>query len=164
MTPFDNVSHGSNEDDYNYFHSSCRIYVECAFGEIDSRWGIFWRPLRFSLDHNIKIIEAALKLHNFILNFAHLNGLRPTNCDNEIFDEECLTYLSVNNSATVGTFGDDTNDESEQIGRPTNEQLELHHSGMTLRASICNRFTSEKMVHPSKNWYRTNQFNYIQMS
>ena len=26
MTPFDNVGHGSREDDYNYFHSSCRIW------------------------------------------------------------------------------------------------------------------------------------------
>lgn len=102
-------------------------------------------------------------MHNFILNFAHINGLRATNHENEMFDEDCLAYLSVNNSASVGTFGDDTNDESEQLGRPTNEQRELRLAGVTLRTNICKRFTNEKMVRPSKNWYR-NQFNRTQMS
>jgi len=164
MTPFDNVGHGSHEDDYNYFHSSCWIYVECAVREIDSRWGIFWRPLHFSLDNNIgvQVILTALKLHNCILNFAHINGLRATNHDNDLYDdEECLKYLSFHNTASVGTFGDDTNDKSEH--HPTNEQLELCLAGVTLRANICKRFTNEKMVHPSKNWYR-NKFNHTQMA
>ena len=32
ITPFDNVHHGTPEDNFNFFHSSCMIYVECAFG------------------------------------------------------------------------------------------------------------------------------------
>lgn len=40
LTPFDNVLHGTSEDNFNFFHSSSRISVECAFGEIDLRWGI----------------------------------------------------------------------------------------------------------------------------
>lgn len=31
------------------------------------RWGILWRPLQFSLARNIKVIDAALRLHNFIV-------------------------------------------------------------------------------------------------
>eukprot|EP00956_Cyclotella_meneghiniana_P038219 scaffold150376_cov62-Cyclotella_meneghiniana.AAC.3 len=37
LTPYDNVLHGSAQDNFNYFHSSARIAVECAFGEIELR-------------------------------------------------------------------------------------------------------------------------------
>lgn len=31
------------------------------------RWGIFWRPLRFNLDDCGKIVNAAMLLHNFLI-------------------------------------------------------------------------------------------------
>jgi hypothetical protein len=52
MTPYDNAMHGTAEDNFNFFHSSSRIVVECAFGKINLRWDILWRPLQFSLDLN----------------------------------------------------------------------------------------------------------------
>ena len=45
LTPFDNAEPGTPEDTFNFYQSSCRIWVECAFGEIDRRWGIFWKRL-----------------------------------------------------------------------------------------------------------------------
>merc|ERR1711862_543895 len=69
LTPFDQVYHGSPEDNFNFFHSSSRICVECTFGEVDLRWGILWRPLQFSLKNNIHVIDACLRLHNFIIDF-----------------------------------------------------------------------------------------------
>ena len=45
LTPYDNPGSGTAKDNFNFFQSSCRIYVECCFGEIDRRWGILWRPL-----------------------------------------------------------------------------------------------------------------------
>jgi hypothetical protein len=44
---FDNVQPKSPQDAFNYIYSSSSISVEYAFGEIDSRWGIFWRPLQY---------------------------------------------------------------------------------------------------------------------
>ena len=41
LTPHDNADPGSKEDNFNFFLSSNRIYVECAFGEIDRRWEFF---------------------------------------------------------------------------------------------------------------------------
>ena len=43
--------------------------MECAFGEIDLRWGILWRPLKFALELNCKVIDACMRLHNFIVDF-----------------------------------------------------------------------------------------------
>jgi hypothetical protein len=45
LTPYDNAAHGTPEDNYNFFHSSLRIAVECCFGEVDLQFGIFLWPL-----------------------------------------------------------------------------------------------------------------------
>ena len=67
LTPYDDAIHGEASDSYNFFHSPSRICVECTFGEIDLQWGILWRPLKFSLKHNVKVIDACMRLHNFIV-------------------------------------------------------------------------------------------------
>ena len=63
-TPYDNAVRGTDKDNYNYFHSSSRIFVvvvvECTFRAIDLRWGILWKPLHFSLEHNCKVIDACI--------------------------------------------------------------------------------------------------------
>ena len=35
IIPYDHAEYSSTHDTFNFYHSSCRIYVECAFGEID---------------------------------------------------------------------------------------------------------------------------------
>jgi hypothetical protein len=67
ITPYDNAMHGTPKDNFNFFHSSSRIVVECAFGEVDLRWGILWHPLQFSLALNCKVIDACMHLHNLLL-------------------------------------------------------------------------------------------------
>jgi hypothetical protein len=54
------------KDAFNFYLSSCRIYIECAFGELVMRWGIFWRTLLFDLKKCTKIFNACmlLLLHN----------------------------------------------------------------------------------------------------
>ena len=91
MTPYDNAMHGTEEDNFNFFHSSSRIVVECAFGEIDLRWGILWRPLQFSLDLNCKVIDACMRLHNFIVDFCEMNSCVAESIafDRDVFDDDC---------------------------------------------------------------------------
>ena len=54
-------------DSFNFHLSSCRIYVDCAFGELIMRWGIFWRTLMVDLKKCGKIIQVAMLLHNYII-------------------------------------------------------------------------------------------------
>jgi hypothetical protein len=81
LIPFESnvTAPGSCQDGFNFWHSNSRIRIECAFGEIIMRWGIFWRPLRFKLHHCGDIINAALLLHNFLVNE------RDTACDDTFF-------------------------------------------------------------------------------
>jgi len=98
ITPFDDAMHGTAEDNFNYFHSSSRICIECTFGEIDQRWGILWRPLRFSMKHNTQIIDACIRLHNFIVDFREKKQ-EPTplqQMDREVYEDETERFLAVN--------------------------------------------------------------------
>ncbi len=59
LTPYGNAVHGTPEDDFNFFHSSCRISVECCFGEVDLLWGIFGGSLIIHLSSIVKLLMHA---------------------------------------------------------------------------------------------------------
>ncbi len=67
-TPYKGVSGGSKEA-YNYFHSSLRIRIECAFGMFVHRWGILRRPLSSSmgLGKITALVMCFGSLHNFCI-------------------------------------------------------------------------------------------------
>ena len=67
LIPYDDGEPGCPKDAFNYWHSRSRITIECAFGELIMRWGIFLRTLRFDLRQINKIIRATMLLHNFIV-------------------------------------------------------------------------------------------------
>ena len=69
IPPFNNAYPETSDDDFNFFRSSARITVECAFGEIDMRWGIFWKRLKCSLENAALIIEASMRLHKFLVDY-----------------------------------------------------------------------------------------------
>ena len=80
ITPYDAHELKSDperaKDSFNFHLSSCRIYIECAFGELVMRWGIFWRTLLFDLRKSSDIIQVAMLLHNFIVENRE-NGAIP---------------------------------------------------------------------------------------
>ncbi len=57
----------SAEDAFNFWLSNSRIQIECTFGEIVMRWGIFWRKLLFGIERVGSIMNAALILHNLLV-------------------------------------------------------------------------------------------------
>ena len=154
LTPFDGVMHGSEEDNFNFFHSSSRICVECAFGEIDLRWGILWRPLRFSLKNNIKIIDACMRLHNFIVDFREaifLSTMSPI--DRDVFDEDCRRFLAVQ-SGVVRPGVHSGEEEVRLGGRPSTVEQVTSEEGRALRKKVCEHVADQDCTRPPANWYR----------
>ena len=164
LTPYDNAVHGTPEDDFNFFHSSCRISVECCFGEIDLRWGILWRELNYALDVNCKIIDACMRLHNFIV--EHRNEDESTfaeSLDFEIFDDDCRRFYAVdpfhNYEGVYGGEQDcrrDADGSIAQGGRPTRMEASSTNVGKTWRDRHRDEICRQGLVRPSANWYRTN--------
>ena len=122
MTPYDNALHGTAEDNFNFFHSSSRIVVECAFGEIDLRWGILWRPLQFALELNCKIIDACMRLHNFIVDFREdeQDASESRSLDRAVFDDDCRRYLATILESDDGVFDGGVHGGEQEIWRNDN--------------------------------------------
>ncbi len=68
-TPYPNVSSGS-KDDYNFFQSQLRIRVECAFGQLVTKWGILRSaiPTNITIVRTVALVSCLVRLHNFCIN------------------------------------------------------------------------------------------------
>ena len=158
ITPFDDAMHGTAEDNFNYFHSSSRISIECTFGEIDMRWGVLWRPLSFSMKHNTQVIDACLRLHNFIVDFREDNEelTAMQELEKEVFQEDSIRFLSMNpDNENNGVFG--AEQETTQIGgRPNNDEILCRSSSVDIRNTMNNRIEQHRFICPPTNWYGEN--------
>ena len=164
-TPYDNAVHGTAEDNYNYFHSSSRIVVECTFGEIDLRWGILWKPLHFSLEHNCKVIDACIRLHNFIIDYRlSSSDTNDSSYERSIFDDECRRFLAVlpDTEDEGGIHGGkcevqrDNDFNIYRGGRPTKNETICESVAWQWRNLHRDNIARRRLVRPRSNWYRVN--------
>jgi DDE superfamily endonuclease len=67
-TPYKGVKSGP-KDAYNYFHSNCRITIECAFGMLVHRWGILCKPMsaKLTVSKVTAMVRCLCRLHNFCI-------------------------------------------------------------------------------------------------
>ena len=54
-------------DDFDFYQSSNRMAIECAFGILVRRWGALWRPLAMAFPRRAPFIIALMRLHNFCI-------------------------------------------------------------------------------------------------
>ena len=134
ITPHDNAKHGSFEDNFNYHLSTNRIFVECVFSKVDSRWGIFWPPLRFKLQQNLKVIDVVMWHHSFIICHRMEIGNRGIGSNGVEFDDDVLKFMAANPNEIIGVFGDEVNDEIKtRGGRDSNQVRDLKRQGKMIR-------------------------------
>jgi hypothetical protein len=67
LTPYSDAKiEGDPKDAFNFWQSNAHIHIECAFGEMVMRWGIFWWTIQLGLPRTGKVINAAMLVHNFL--------------------------------------------------------------------------------------------------
>lgn len=52
---------------FNYRLSRARRTVECSFGILSSQWRVYKKPILASIENAIRIVQATVCLHNFLL-------------------------------------------------------------------------------------------------
>ena len=147
--------HGTPEDDFNFFHSSSRICIECTFGEIDMRWGILWRPLGFTMRNNIQIIDACLRLHNFIVDYREDNKevTAAISLERMVFKDDYDRFLSINPTLeNYGIQGDSL--EAKSAGRPSIDESQCRKTGIEICNDITSSIKESNYTRPISNWYR----------
>jgi len=68
VVPFKGVRDGA-KDAFNYFHSSLRINIECAFGMLVHHWGLLRKaiPMNITVKKTCSLVMCLCKLHNFCI-------------------------------------------------------------------------------------------------
>ena len=72
ITPVPGTKLTEAEDNFNFFQSSLRIRIECAFGRLVARWGVLQRPLKCKFQMVAPIVFACMILHNLCFDDSHL--------------------------------------------------------------------------------------------
>jgi hypothetical protein len=67
----------ARESVFSFYHSSVRMVIECSFGQLVSRWGILWRPLRVPLRRAPLVVETCMCLHNIMIDRQVPLEIRP---------------------------------------------------------------------------------------
>ena len=156
IPPYDNTTSRTSEDDFNFYQSSARITVECAFGEIDLRWGVFWKRLTGSLEHSALIIEGAMRIHNFLVDYrdeqstdeSTNNMVNEINIERDIFENDC-SDKGVQ-PIVVG------NDGGRLAGRPSALEKYYKVQGIQLRDKLRLAIRDHDMHRPRKEEWDTN--------
>lgn len=67
LTPYPGNNLPTHKDAFNFYQSHYRIEIDCSFGMLNRRWGIFWRPLEVDVGKATRIITCCMKLHNICI-------------------------------------------------------------------------------------------------
>ncbi len=97
MSPWKGRELSKAKDSFNYYLSLHRQCIERAFGILVQRWGIFWRPLRVTMEHRGLLIKVICKLHNICMDrFKARNPRRYLiRGSNEFADVDCQSCHDV---------------------------------------------------------------------
>ncbi|CAB1109761.1 unnamed protein product [Ectocarpus sp. CCAP 1310/34] len=66
LVPYPGTTLTPSQDSYNFYQSQARIFIEQAFGNMVKTWGILWRPLQVKLGRVSSVMNAVVRLHNFL--------------------------------------------------------------------------------------------------
>ena len=144
-----------------------RIYVECAFGEIDRRWGIFWKPLEGSLKGHQYTIDSALRLHNFIVNYRERELHGEEDEDVEELNQASDTFHRRNPFVLMGTYSEGRVTSTVQsrgrtMGRPRAELIAEGNHGKALRNRLRDNLRAAKLTRPKgKKYGKRDRFNRV---
>ena len=145
IPPYNNTSPRTPEDDFNFYHSSARITVECAFGEIDLRWGIFWKRLSMSLSHAAIVIEGAMHLHNFLVDY------RENQVENKTHHRRIEREVFHNDLIDTGIIPLVVGEGSRINGRPVNSEREWKLKGILRRDLLKGSLMDHDLHRPRKD-------------
>jgi hypothetical protein len=106
------------------------------------------------LEKNTAIIDACLRLHNWIVEYRESN--LPVDMDIEaekaIFEEEIKNFETLNPDINTVVHGGE--EEHRRGGRPTNVEEECKLSGIALRNTICETIRIRGGRRPATNRYK----------
>jgi len=124
-----------NDSDFDFYQSSNRMAIECAFGILVRRWGLLWRPLECRFDRRAKLIMALMIAHNFCIN----ERIEQCNYDEEISQIQPGVWVQTPDFANMFTNG--------PVATPTVAEPN------SVRDELKDKLSSAGLVRPTRSAY-----------
>lgn len=86
-----------------------RMAIECAFGKLARRWGVFWRPLEVRMARCAPLVAAAMRLRNYCIDRRIRIDLREVAVASEIQLRVWAPTLNFSKNGEPLDFLDNTN-------------------------------------------------------
>lgn len=111
--------------------------------------------MKYGIQRNTIAIDAAMRLHNFIVNYRERNNcIDSPDKDLNLYDDECMEFMTANPDEIIGTYCGamlEANRRRQPMGRPT----KLRKMGKEWRDKLRNRMVQEGLGRPPCTWHRT---------
>jgi hypothetical protein len=138
--------------------SNLSVPLLLLIGELIMRGGIFWRPLRFNLVDCGKIINAAMLLHNFLVDqreddiayFKTFSVDTVVRDSTQLAQERGLPEPSVTDTGAL-----------RPAGRPSTEETESKEIGAIFRDKLAQRLFVHDMKRPLKDNMTRNAYGHV---
>ena len=118
MVPYAGVALSPQQLKYNQVHSSTRIVIENAFGQLKGRFRVLLKQIELGTSNIEVVVVACCTLHNFCLS------------EKEQFPEEW--HNEVDDHHTDGEFVDDDYD-TDACGFDAPESVQWQQNGQSTR-------------------------------
>ena len=107
----------------------------------------------FNLDKDRYVIDAAFRLHNFVVDYRNSNDNGKAEMD--FFTEDCLCFMTTNPNELVGTFGNGVDGESYNVG--DSHRGRNRKDGKIFRDSLRDKLKERGLTRGGKSqtWNRT---------
>ena len=148
-------------DSFNFHLSSCRIYVECAFGELVMRWGIFWRTLLFDLKKCTKIIQVGILLHNFIIDEREGFNKDASYFQNFSISMDPIQQQITDQTNEIPRALVTDNNEPGQAGRHSIEEDALRLKGIEIRNRLTVKLAANGRRRPILHDMQYNAYGHV---
>jgi hypothetical protein len=130
-------------DNFNYYASQLRIRIEMAFGLMQQKWGILWKPVRYPITKMKYLVIAIARLHNFCIN----ERLARHATNEEATNDSSLAHIPSQLHERNGTPLDD--EEADQHGYATTAISPRGHS--TTRVNMVKHIRLLGLLRPLRS-------------
>ena len=108
---------------------------------------------RKKCEKNALIIDASLRLHNFIVNSN--NADVEARSDIDIHRQDIAMHSAQNPMGAQGIYGGEQEVRfSTQRGRPLQQEVESNMKGKEIRDKLRGDIATGNWVRPATNWYK----------
>jgi hypothetical protein len=160
LTPYSDANiEGETKDTFNFWQSNARIRIECAFGELVMRWGIFWRSFRFDLSRSGKVINAAMLIHNFLCDEREDLSMFSMFSAQQMYEDSHIIGNTRDIEQLMALVMD--NDADRPPGRQLHFSMELRKAGMNFRDQVATLLYTHDLRRPYNPSWKRNEYGHV---